>query len=300
MTGPTVPAALGLGWRAAMRNAWLAPVGLLAALSRTALAAPAVAFAWFVVGGAATRRLQEDPRPEAVLAGAFDALTAPRTAAVLIGLWASGALLAAAARLAWLSGALPTLGRTLAGQEPEAPLFARGVAYGLPRLAATAMLAWLVELLGAALVWTVALGALAITVRARDLSAGPGTAAVVAAALACAVAVPLLLAAVADAALGRAALRGEDSGRALGRAALRVARRPAAFLLAGLAVGLFGALAAGAIQGVASAATGLARARAGWLLLGPDVVVAVTAALVAAWVELWRLGAVATLACGDD
>ncbi|HEY6105928.1 MAG TPA: hypothetical protein VIV59_08095, partial [Anaeromyxobacteraceae bacterium] len=131
-------------------------------------------------------------------------------------------------------------------------------------------------------------------------SAGPGTAAVVAAALACAVAVPLLLAAVADAALGRAALRGEDPGRALGRAALRVVRRPAAFLLAGLAVALFGALAAGAIKGVASAATGFARASTAWLLLGPDLVVAVTAALVAAWVELWRLGAVAMLACGDD
>lgn len=300
MTGPTVPAALGLGWRAAVRNAWLAPVGLLAALSRTALAAPAVAFAWFVIGGAATRRLQEDPRPEAVLAGAFDALTAPRTAAVLIGLWASGALLATAVRLAWLAGALPTLGGTLAGHEPEAPLFARGVAYGLPRLAATAVLAWLVELLGAAFASTVVLGALAITVRARDLSAGPGTAAAVAAALSCAVAVPLLAGAVGDAALGRAALLGESPARALGRAALRVARRPAAFLLVGLAVALFGALVAGTIQGIAAGATGFARARVAWLMLGPDLVVAVTAALVAAWVELWRLGAVATLACAGD
>ncbi|HET6922544.1 MAG TPA: hypothetical protein VFI16_05300, partial [Anaeromyxobacteraceae bacterium] len=217
MTEPTVRAALGLGWRAAARNAWLAPVGLLAALSRTALAAPAVAFAWFALVGAATRRLQEDPRPDAVLMGMLDALTAPRTAAVLLGLWASGALLAAAVRIAWLAGALPTLGRTLAGEGPEAPLFARGVAYGLPRLAGTAALAWLLELLGSGFAWTVALGALAITVRAHDLSAGPGTAAVVAAALACAVVVPLLLAAVADAALGRAALRGEDPGRALGR-----------------------------------------------------------------------------------
>ena len=59
-----------------------------------------------------------------------------------------------------------------------------------------------------------------------------------------------------------------------------MASRPAAFLLAGLLVALFGALAAGSIQGIATAATGFARARAAWLMLGPDMVVAVTAGLV--------------------
>lgn len=299
MTGPTVSAALGLGWRAAVRNAWLAPVGLLAALARAALTAPALAFAWFLAADAVARHLREDPRPEALLAAVLAVLTAPRAAALLAGLWACGALLAAAVRLAWLSGALPTLGRTLAGEASGEPLFARGVAYGFPRLAGTAVLAWLLEVLGAAFSWAVVLGALAITARARAIGAGPGAAAAVAAALTCAVAVPLLLAAVSDAALGRAALLGEDPGRALGRAALRVARRPAAFLLAGLAVAVFGALAAGTVQGVATAVTGFARARAAWLLLGPDMVVAVTAALVAAWVELWRLGTTAALGCAD-
>lgn len=299
MSGPTVRAALGLGWRAAARNAWLAPVGLVAALARTALTAPALAFAWFLAADAVARHLREDPRPAALLGAVLGVLTAPRAAALLAGLWACGALLAAAVRLAWLSGALPTLGRTLSGQSSAEPLFARGVAYAFPRLAGTALLAWLLEMLGAAFSWAVAMGALAITVRARAIGAGPGAAAAVAAALTCAVAVPLLLAAVADAALGRAALLGEDPGRALGRAVLRVARRPAAFLLASLAVALFGVLAAGTVQGLATAATGFARAQAAWLLLGPDMVVAVVAALVAAWVELWRLGATAVLGCAE-
>ena len=299
MTGPTVPAALGLGWRAAVRNAWLAPVGLLAALSRMILAAPATGFIWVVASEAATHSLAEDPRPAAALEAVLAALTSPRAVALAAGLWASAALVAAAVRLAWLSGALPTLGRSLAGQEGGAPLFARGVAYGLPRLAGTAALAWLLELLGAAFSASVALGSLAITLQARQIAAGPGAAAAVAAALTCAVAVPLLVGAVGDAALGRAALLGESPARALGRAALRVARRPAAFLLVGLAVALFGALAAGTIQGIAAGATGFARARVAWLMLGPDLVVAVTAALVAAWVELWRLGATAVLGCAD-
>ncbi len=298
MADPTIRAALGLGWRAAARNAWLAPVGLIVAIARTALAVPALAFAWHVAGLAAARSLREDPRPTAILTGVLEALTAPRTAAVLLGLWASAALLGAAMRAAWPAGALHTLGPTLAA-EPAAPLFARGVAYGFPRLAATAALAWLLELLGAAFAGTVVAGARAIGWRARDLRAGLGAAAVVAAALACAAAVPLLLGILADSAIGRAALRGEGPARALGRAALRVARRPAAFVLVGLAVAVSGALAAGAIQGFAGAATGFARGRVGWLLLGPDMVVAVVAALVAAWVELWRLGALAALACED-
>jgi hypothetical protein len=297
---PTVRAALGLGWRAAASNAWLAPVGLVVAVARVALAAPVLAFAWFVASQGALRSLERDPRPLAVLNGILGALTAPRTAAVLIGLSVSAALLAATARLVWLAGALPTLGRTLAGDESAEPLFARGVAYGLPRLAATALLAWLLELAGAAFAWMVVAGSLAISLRARDLHAGIGAAAVVAAALACAVAVPLLFGAVADSALGRAALRGEDPARALGRAALRVARRPAAFILVGLVVAISGLLAAGTIQGFAGLAAGFARGRVGWLLLGPDLVVAVVAALVAAWVELWRLGALATLACAED
>ncbi|HEU4383497.1 MAG TPA: hypothetical protein VFR85_08345 [Anaeromyxobacteraceae bacterium] len=299
MTRPTVSAALGLGWRAAVRHAWLAPVGMVAALSRTLLAAPVAAFAWYLAGTAAALRLQEAPLPEAALEAAVDALTSPRGAALIIGLWAGGSVLAWAARLAWLAGALPTLGQTLAGRDSSQPLFALGVAYGLPRLLGTAALAWILEMLGSAFSWGVALASLLVTVRARAMAAGPGAAAVVAAALTFAVAVPLLVAAVGDAALGRAAILGEGPARAVGRAALRVANRPAAFLLAGLAVALFGALAAGSIQGIATAATGFARARAAWLMLGPDMVVAVTAALVAAWVELWRLGVTAVLGCAD-
>ncbi|HYQ82378.1 MAG TPA: hypothetical protein VEP68_12790, partial [Anaeromyxobacteraceae bacterium] len=114
MIGPTVTQALGLGWRAAVRNAWLAPVGLLAALARTVLVVPAVAFAWSVAVGAARQEVALLTGPEAILAAAVDAVTAPRAAAVVAGLWASASLLAAAVRLAWLAGALPTLGRTLA------------------------------------------------------------------------------------------------------------------------------------------------------------------------------------------
>ncbi len=300
MIGPTVTQALGLGWRAAVRNAWLAPVGLLAALARTVLVVPAMAFAWSVAVGAARQEVALLTGPEAILAAAVDAVTAPRAAAVVAGLWASASLLAAAVRLAWLAGALPTLGRTLAGGG-GGPVFARGVAYGLPRLAGAAVLPWLLDLLASGFAAAVAFGSVLVTLRARDMGvgAGVGAATAVALALTCAVAVPLLVGAVGDAALGRAALLGEDPARAVGRAALRVARRPAAFLLAGLAVALFGVLAAGTIQGVATAATGFARARVAWLMLGPDMVVAVTAMLVAAWVELWRLGAVAVLGCAE-
>lgn len=300
MPTPTVRDALGLGWRAAVENAWLAPVGLVAALGRIALYLPAVAFAVSTALGRGGRAHRGGFGPSSVVPVALEALVGPGTVAVLVGLWATAALLGAAIHAAYLAGALPTMGRTLAGRERDLPVFATGLAYGFPRLAATAFLAWLVELVGAGFAWAALAGSLAISLRARDLQAGVGTAAVVAAALTCAALVPLVASTVADAALGRAALQGDDPARALANAVRRLARRPAAFLAAALAVALFGALAVGSIRSVASLATGFARGPGAWVLLGADLVVAVTASLVAAWVELWRLGAVATLACAEE
>ena len=81
MTSPGVGTALGLGWRAAVRNAWLAPVGLVAALVRTALAAPAFALALYVMREAAALHLQRGFGIGAATDAALEALTSPRAAA---------------------------------------------------------------------------------------------------------------------------------------------------------------------------------------------------------------------------
>ncbi len=290
-------AALGLGWRAAAESAWLAPVGMIVALARSALALPAWAFAGAVVLRGAAFGLRRHPGLDGLVRGGIEAVTSPRFVATFAGLWLAATLLSAAIRVAFLAGALPTLGRTLSGERDAPPAFATGVAFRFPRLAGTAVLVFLVELAGGVFAWTVYLGTFLVTARAASLSRPVLSALVVAAALVAALLVPFALSTLGDAALARAALRDDGPGRAVARAALRFVERPGAFLLAALAVASFGLLVTGSMQAVASLATGLARARGGWLALGPELMVTALATLLAAWVELWRLGTLAVLAC---
>lgn len=297
MEAPSTRAALGLGWRAATESAWLAPVGMIVALARSALALPAWAFAGAIALRGAVSGLRRHPSVDGALLGGIEALTSPRMAATFAGLWLAAALLSAAVRIAYLAGALPTLGRTLSGEPDAPPAFATGLAFRFPRLAGTAVLVFLVELSGGLFAWTVYLGTFLVTTRAGSLSRPVLSALIVAAALVAAIFVPFALSTLGDAALARAALREDGPVRALVRAAGRLAARPGAFLLAALAVAFFGLLLTGSMQAVASLATGLARVRGGWLALGPELMVAALATLLAAWVELWRLGTLAVLAC---
>jgi hypothetical protein len=294
---PSTRAALGLGWRAAAESAWLAPVGMIVALARSALALPAWAFAGGIALRGAAFGLRRHPSLEGALRGGFEALSSPRFAATFAGLWLAATLLSAALRVAYLAGALPTLGRTLSGDRDAPPAFATGFAFRFPRLAGTAVLVFAVELAGGLFAWTVYLGAFLVSSRAESLSSPVLAALVVALALAAAIFVPFALSTLGDAALARAALRNDGPARAVARAAGRVAERPGAFLLAALAVAFFGLLVTGSMQAVASLATSLAHARGGWLALGPELMVTALATLLAAWVELWRLGALAVLAC---
>jgi hypothetical protein len=294
---PSTRAALGLGWRAAAESAWLAPVGMIVALARSALALPAWAFAGAIALRGAAFGLRRHPSPEGALLGGFEALSSPRFAATFAGLWLAATLLSAALRVAYLAGALPTLGRTLSGDRDAPPAFATGFAFRFPRLAGTAVLVFLVELAGGLFAWTVYLGTFLVSSRAESLSSPVLAALVVSLALVAAIFVPFALSTLGDAALARAALRNDGPARAVARAAGRLAERPGAFLLAALAVAFFGLLVAGSIQAFASVATSLAGARGGWLALGPELMVTALATLLAAWVELWRLGTLAVLAC---
>ncbi len=297
---PTIRAALAAGWRAAARSAWLAPVGMVVGLARSALALPAVGLAaWLLVKGAAAGVARHGPFPGAVLEGALAVATAPRFLAIVSGLWLSALLLGAALRVAYLAGAMPTLGRELSDGGSRPPEFAAGVAFRFPRVAGTAILVFLLELAGSGFAITLSLGALLVSLRRPTAGASLAVAALAAAALTLAVFVPFALSAVGDAALARTALRDEAPARAVASALLRFVRRPAAFLLASLLVVVVGFTMTGSLRAVTNVATGLARGGSTLLLLGPELMGMALAAALGALVELWRLATLAVLACSD-
>lgn len=288
--------ALSLGLRALLREAWLAAVGLAVALLRRVLAWPALGVAGLLVVQGAVGAARLAPlAPEAPLLGALLALAQPRAVALVAGLALAGSLLGAALRLAWLAGALPTLAGAL-GPAPDAtPRFADGVAHGLPRLVPLVVLTWLMELAGAGFSLALALGALRVTAAAAGH--GPAwLAAPVALALVLALVVPLALSVVADAALVRAAVRGEGPGAALARATERFLRRPAVFLLGALLFAGAGLAAALALSSLGGVTTGFAPGAAQGLLLGPQLMLAALAATLGAALELWWLASLAALA----
>ncbi|HEX9052728.1 MAG TPA: hypothetical protein VF841_19535 [Anaeromyxobacter sp.] len=296
---PTLLAALGMGLRAGAREGWLVPVGAVVSAARRVALWPAWAVLWAMLARAVLGSLRAHPLdPGGALGGALAALASPRLLGLVGGLWLAGLLLGAVLRVAWLSGALPTLGGAMAGA--PGPRFATGVAFAFPRVLAAAALALAADVAGSLFASTLVLGAIAVTVRVAGQGGGVLLAAAVALALTLALAVPLALGALGDAAVARAALRGEGPGAAFAASVRRLLARPGTFALAALAFGLAAALGPASVEGVATAATGFARGAAPVVLLGPQVLVAALALLVGAALDLWRLGTFAALACGGD
>jgi hypothetical protein len=303
VAAPSALQAVALGARAAGRSAWLVAPGLLVAFFRWAMAWAAPAFALAMArAGAGAKLASGRPTPAAAVAGALAALTAPRTLLVTIGLAAAGLLGAAALRVAWVAGALPTLGGALSAPVPDRPRFAEGLAFGFAPVAGAWLLGLALEVLAHAFAWTSALAALLLALHPvrgpRLLAAAP--AGLGAAALAGGVAFVLLAGLAADAALARAALSGDRPLRALTEGLRRVLSRPAAFLVAGLTLAAI-ALAVDAGTGaVTTAETGLIGGIPALLALGPRLLTAVLAAALATLLDLWRLATVAALAAADD
>jgi hypothetical protein len=294
---PTFAAAAGQGFRAALREAWLVPVGALVAGARRLAFWPAAAVLALIVVRAARAAAAETPfDPWAPLRGALVALGSTRVDALVMGLALAGLLVAMALRVAWVAGAVPTLGLALSGA-PRAPRFAAGVAYRLPAVLAAAVVALLAEVAAIGFGATMALAALRV---AGGITSGVGGAMLLAGACAFAltlsVAVPLVTGVVADVAVARAALRGEGPARAFAASARRLARRPATFAFGGLVVLAAGAIAPLSIQGLGSVMLGFARGVPPSLLAGPNLMLAALAVGVAAAVDVWWLATVASLA----
>ncbi|HET8542521.1 MAG TPA: hypothetical protein VFL83_21785 [Anaeromyxobacter sp.] len=296
---PSLAAALGLALRAVAREGWLVPVGAAVAAARGAAVWPAWAVLWAVPMEAAVLALRASRLdPGAPLEGALAALRSPRLLALAGGLWLAGTLLGAALRVAWLAGALPTLGGAMAGA--PGPRFAAGAARGFPRVLAAAALALVADWAGALFGGTLALGALAVTARAAGRGDAVLLSGAVALALTLALAVPVALGAVGDAAVARAAVRAEGPGEAFAASARRFLARPGTFLLAALAFGLAAAIGSASVESLAGVATGFARGADPIVLLGPDLVAGAAALLVAALIDLWRIGTFAALGCGES
>ena len=293
---PRVLQALSLSARAVGRALWLAPVGFLITFLARAATAPAGLF----VGAMAVRGAWASGAPGAdpasVAGGVVTALTAPRTVLTALGLWLAGLLLRGALRVLWLAGAVPTLGEALSGR--QAPAFAAGASWGYRRVLGTALLGALLEAAAAGSALGAAVAAGALTVRLAGRGGHAGAALLVALALTAAVAVPLAAGLLADAALSRAALRAEGPATAFVAAAVRLGHRPAAFAAVAMGVGLGVLVIGGSADLLAGTAVQAVAARVPpALLVVPELAAAVVGAMAAALMELWRLGAVAALAC---
>jgi hypothetical protein len=300
---PTVLQALRRAARATAANLWLAPVGLVVGVVRGLAALPAQLFAVAILQLAASSwgmRIGPLRAPGTSLDGVLVAATSPRFVGIALGLWLAGLLISAVVRVGYLAGALATLGRDLAGA-PPARAFAPAFAFGVAGLLPAAGLAFAVELGASAALAGAAVGA-AIVARGAPVHPVVG-AAVAAAALAGAALASVVAGAVADATLARAAIRGDPPLRALARAAWRVGRRPAAFVAVALAATAAQLVFGGSAEALAAVAAGAGPTHP-LVLLGPQLMVAVLGMLVAVLAELWRLAAVAILAChaepGDD
>jgi hypothetical protein len=291
--------ALGMGARAAGRNAWLVAPALLVAFLRWGLSwpAPLLALGFLRAGAVAGAR-----RGGLVgaLGGAAHAIATPRALALLAGLFLLGVLASAALRVAWLAGALPTLGGQLAGDDAPRARFADGLAFGFAPLLGTALLGLALELTAQVYGLTVALGILGLALHRAGPAMTVLRAVLSAVVLTTAVAAPLLASLTADAALARTAISGDRPARAMLEAARRVALRPAAFLLAGLSLALAALVLLGSAQAMGAAALGLARGAPLIVAVGPRLMTTVLGAALAALFELWRLGTVTALACAEE
>jgi hypothetical protein len=299
---PSLGAAAALGGRAILQNGWLLAPGLVVAGVRRAAALPALAVAWMLLAKGAALAASRHPfpflAPRAPLEGALAVAASPRFVALVAGLWLSGAALGAALRVAWLAGALPTIGATLAGIDDRAPRFAAGVAWELPRVLAAAALGWVLELAGGGFGAT--LGLAVLRIGTQQYGGGPvPLAAASAFALTLAIAVPMALSIVADGAVVRAALRGDGPVRAVAAAGARLLGRPGPLLAGALAFAVTGTAAAAMVRAAGGIATGFAAGRPE-LLAGPQVMIAAAGALAALAVDLWWLATLAVLVCAED
>jgi hypothetical protein len=299
---PTLVAALRLSLRAFRREAWLSALGLVVAGLRRALGWPAVAVAVLLVIRGAEAAVHHEPGAlGAPLSGALDVLGAPRFLGVVGGLWLAGAATSWALRVAWISGALPVLGAAMAGRPRGTTGFAAGLASGFHRVLAASVLAFALELSGTLFAGAILLATAVVGARwiGAAGSAAVPLAALTALALTLAAAVPAALSVAADATVARAAVAGEWPAAALTAATRRFLARPGTFLLAGMGFGL--ALLAGrlAVSAFGSVATGFAVDAPAAVLVGPELMLAVLATLVAAVVELVWMGTVVALACGE-
>lgn len=297
---PTVFQALARGAAAVKRSGWLGAVGLLVSVLRTTLLLPAQIFAVVMMQLAAVAWIARHggiPIPGAAAHGVQLALGSPRFLSIAAGLWVGAVLLSAALKVAYLAGALPTLGAELA-DAPGTRRFAAGFARGFVALLPTAIVAFVAELLAAGILLALALAAALSAPRLFAQPHGVLFAGVTAAAIVASLLLVSAVSAICDAALCRAALRGEGAGRAFGRAAIRFGRRPAAFLAVGIVATFVGALLGGSADALAALGAGAAAAKVSpWLVAGPQLMSAMLAALLAAFVELWRLASTAVLAC---
>ncbi|MGC3998283.1 MAG: hypothetical protein QM767_12695 [Anaeromyxobacter sp.] len=295
---PSLGSALSLSLSALRGEAWLAAPGLLVAWLRRALRWPALAVAVALVMRAAVDGARAAPLDLlAPLEAAAAALTAPRFIGLVGGLWLAGLATAGALRVAWIAGALPVLGARMAGQPTGAAGFAGAMTGGFPRVLASALLAFVMELAGGGFALALLWGAARIIGEAAGGGGAPGLAAAVALALTLALAVPAALSTLADAAVSRAAVLGEWPAAALAAATRRFLLRPGTFLLGGLGFGAVALLLPALVESMGGlAGPGLPTAVA----LGPKLMLATAALVVGAAVELAWLGTVAALACGQD
>lgn len=283
---------LRLSARAVTRSLWLVSLALGLAAAVAVLWLPVQLFPGAMLArGLATVRGGE---PAELAASGLAALLAPRTLFTLGGLWLAALLLQGSLRVLWLGGALASLGEELSGR--RWPAFAAGAVWSYPRLLGTALLGAVAE--AAALGAALAVGWSIVALAAREGRGGMPLALAAAAAGTGAVLLPTLVGLLVDASLARVALRGERPLAALASAALRLGARPAAFLAVALAVGAGALVLGGSVQTMGAVAVELLAPRLPpVLLLVPQVGLGALGAMVAALFELWRLGAVAALAC---
>jgi hypothetical protein len=300
METPPLARSIRLALPAVGREAWLLPVSMLVSLARSAAVVPGLAVAVFLpIQGALEAARSRPLSPWAPIEGGSAVFTSARYFALVGGLWLAGALLAGALRVLFLAGALPTLGARLAGVD-SARRFAPGVASGFPRQLGTWILAALVELAAFGYALTVGMAAVlawgGILPLRHPIWMAWATASILTVALG-----GLLVARVlGDAAAARTAILGERPGEAFAGATRRYLARPGAFTLGGVAALLAGIAATMALQPAAGVVAAIAQRVDATIVMGPQLMVAVIAALLAAAVDLAWLATVSVLACSGE
>jgi hypothetical protein len=305
---PSLRSSIRLAASAFRREAWLAALGLLVTGARRVTSWPALWAAWTLLWRAVISGALRHPGSLAgPIEGALAMATSARFIGIVGGLWLAGALLSAALRLAWISGAVPTLGAAMSGaaESGAAPrgtaAFAEGLVAGFARVLPAAILGFVLELSGALFAGTLYLAATLLLVHDGGSGAGGfvGLAAATAGALVLALAVPLGLSTASDALVARAALLRERPAAALAAVTRRFVSRPGSFLLGAILFGVVGVALQLGVRAFAGVATGFALEAPALLRLGPELMVGVLAALVAGVLDLVWLGTLAVLSCGE-